>query len=322
MTRVGITGATGFIGGALVPRLARSGLTVVPVDNKSGPLRVDYAEWPVRARDFTSSEALDLLSSTDVVLHLGAVSGVMACAEDPAGTARVNVEGTRRLVTACAARAVPVAFASSLAVVGSPERLPVTEATPARPTHEYARQKAAGEQIVSDLARNGKARSAVLRMSNVYGGYVAGDRRVAKGNVLQLFAQQARGGRLTVNAPGTQRRDFIHLEDVLAHWEAAIRFLLSPSSGPGPVTFNVASGQSYSILEIADKVARRWGELHPGSKPIGVDVVPNPRHGIELVDPEFTVSRTLTERQLGIVCRHTVDDTLNELMNSNGRRQR
>jgi UDP-glucose 4-epimerase len=310
---VGVTGATGFIGGALVPRLARAGFEVIPVDNGSGPLRVDHAAWPVQAKDFTSAGALELLSGCDVVLHLAAVSGVMACADDPTGSARVNVEGTRRLVGACGTNGVPIAFASSLAVVGSPAHLPVTEETPARPTHEYARQKAAGEQLVRELGRGRKTSSAVLRMSNVYGGYLANGRTIAKGNVLQVFARQAANGRLTVNAPGTQRRDFIHLEDVLAHWEGVTRYLLDRERR-GTVTFDVASGQSFSVLEIAEKVRGRWAHLNPGAPPVRVEVVPNPRGGVELVDPKFSVSRDRTEKTLGVHCQHTVEGTLDELL--------
>jgi UDP-glucose 4-epimerase len=319
VTKVGVTGATGFIGGALLPRLAHAGFELVPVDDGSGPIQVVHAEWPVQARDLASDDALRLLTACDVVVHLGAVSGVMACAKDPVNTARVNVEGTRRLVTTCAERGVPVAFASSLAVVGAPERLPVTEETPARPTHEYARQKAAGEDIVASLGRSGRASTAVVRMSNVYGGYVSGGRAIAKGNVLQVFARQASQGRLTVNAPGTQRRDFIHIEDVLAHWEAVVHYLAQPPKPSRAWTFNVASGESFSVLEIAGKVAERWGRLHPGTTTVRIDTVPNPREGVELVEPEFAVSRQRTQSELGVVCAHSVEDTLDELLAAAGR---
>jgi UDP-glucose 4-epimerase len=320
VTKVGVTGATGFIGGALLPRLAHAGFELVPVDDGSGPIQVVHAEWPVQARDLASDDALRLLTACDVVVHLGAVSGVMACAQDPVKTARVNVEGTRRLVAACAERSVPVAFASSLAVVGAPERLPVTEETPARPTHEYARQKAAGEEIVAGLGRTGKAPTAVVRMSNVYGGYVSEGRAIAKGNVLQVFARQASEGHLTVNSPGTQRRDFIHLEDVVAHWDAVVRYLSRAPKPSRAATFNVASGESFSVLEIAAKVAERWGRLHPGESAVRVDVVPNPREGVELVEPEFAVSRERTQSELGVVCAHSVEGTLDELLASAGRR--
>jgi UDP-glucose 4-epimerase len=308
--RVGVTGATGFIGGALVPALTAAGYELVRVDDLSGPIRVEYPSWPALHRDFASEEALEALAGCDAVLHLAAVSGVMTCAEDPSGSARTNVEGTRKLVERCREQRVPIAFASSLAVVGSPRQLPVTEETPARPTHEYARQKAEGERLVSELGRAGTVPTAVLRMSNVYGSYEAVGKKVEKGNVLTLFLAQAVQGRLRVNAPGTQRRDFIHISDVVAHWEAALRWLDRERAHPRNATFNVASGENYSVLELAEKFETAWTRNHPGGARVRVDVVPNPRASVELVDPNFEVSRSGTERELGVSCRQRIDDFL------------
>jgi UDP-glucose 4-epimerase len=310
MVRVGVTGASGYIGGALVPFLAARRYDLRLIDNRSGPVEAVHRAWPVERGDFESDAGLALLSDSDVVLHLAAVSGVMACARDPAGSARSNVGGTARLVAMCRERRIPLAFASSFAVVGAPKKLPVLESTPAQPTHEYARQKAAGEELVGQLGREGNVSTAVVRQSNVYAGYRAEGRYIAKGNVIQLFARQATEGRLTVNAPGTQRRDFIHLEDVVAHWEAVARILLAPGSARAPTTFNVASGEALSVLELAEQVRSEFARLHPNAAPVRVDVVPNPREGIELVEPGFAVDRTLTERSLGLPCRFHVRSAL------------
>jgi UDP-glucose 4-epimerase len=310
MVRVGITGASGFIGGALVPFLAERRYDLQLVDNRSGPIEVTHRDWPVARHDFESDAGLTLLSGCDVVLHLAAVSGVMACARDPERSARTNVAGTVKLISACRERKIPIAFASSLAVVGAPDAFPVNEATPARPTHEYARQKAAGEDLVALFGREGVVPTAILRQSNVYGGYRAEARLVVKGNVIQLFAEQAAEGHLSVNAPGTQRRDFVHIEDVVAHWEAVVRFLLRAGARDGPWTFNVASGEALSVNEIAEKVALGFHHAHPEAPPVRVEVVPNPRGGIELIEPEFTVSRGETERLLDLRCRQSVDTAL------------
>ncbi len=312
MVRVGVTGATGFIGGGLVPRLARAGYSLTLVDNHSGPLRIQPAGRTVLEESFSGEDGLAALSECDALLHLGAASGVVMCANDPVGTARTNVEGTRQVVEMAAARRIPVVFASSFAVVGSPEHLPVTEQTPARPTHEYARQKAEGERIVRTLAERGAASAVILRMSNVYGRYVSEGQPIEKGNVITLFAQQAPHGHLRVNAPGTQRRNFIHIEDVFAHWLAALEYVRRPAS-PRASLFNCAGDEAYSVLEVADKVTRAWAEAHPGAARLQADVVPNPRAAIELIDPEFSVSREWTERELGVHCEHTVDETLRDL---------
>jgi UDP-glucose 4-epimerase len=314
MVRVGVTGATGFIGGALVPFLVEQRYDLRLIDNRTGPLEVTYRAWPVERGDFESTRGLELLSDCDVVLHLAAVSGVMACARDPEGSARSNVGGTAKLVAMCRERRIPIAFASSLAVVGAPRELPIRESTAARPTHEYARQKAQGEDRVMALGREGIVPTAVVRQSNVYGGYRAEGRYIAKGNVIQLFSQQASEGRLLVNAPGTQRRDFIHIEDVLAHWGAIVRFLLRPGFPAQSTTFNVASGETLSVLEVAQRVAATYHRLHPSAPPLRVDVVPNPRGGVELIEPGFAVSRDETERLLALRCRYTVDSALPSIL--------
>lgn len=307
MVRVGVTGATGYIGGRLLPALAAQGYELRAVDDRSGPVRVEPKDRSVENADFASEGALRLLSDCDVILHLAAVSGVMVCARDPGATARVNIEGTRRLYELCRERRIPVVFASSFAVVGVPRELPVREEAPAQPTHEYARQKAEGESMTRDLSRRAAIPCVVLRQSNVYGGYLADGRLVTKANVLELFARQVEGGVLRVNAPGTQRRDFIHLEDVVAHWLAAATYVRRASAGSDAPTFNVASGEALSVLELADRVASAHARSHSGAGTLRVEVVENPRAGIELIEPGFAVDRSRTESVLGVSIHHRLE---------------
>jgi UDP-glucose 4-epimerase len=312
MTVVGVTGASGFLGGALVPALAAAGHELRLIDDRSGPIRVEHPDHPIATGDFTTPEGLRLLEGSEVVLHLGALSGVVICAEQPERTAKINVAGTRTLVEWALARSVPIAFASSFAVVGLPPRLPITEETPPNPPHAYARQKAEGETIVRSLGSPGGPGAAVLRMSNLYGRYLVDGRPIAKGNVLNLFATQARSGRLQVFAPGTQRRDYIHLEDVVAHWLAAVGYLRAHSSDAR--TFNVASGEGATVLELAGMVRDHYTRLYPDRKPLEVRVVENPRANVEILHPEFEVDRSWTERELGVRCQHHLATSIDEIL--------
>ncbi|MCI4336092.1 MAG: NAD(P)-dependent oxidoreductase [Thermoplasmata archaeon] len=314
MVRVGVTGAAGFLGGALVQYLADRGYEVRGLDNLTGPMQVVRPAAQLLRADVREPAGLDHLVGCQVVLHLAAVSGVVACAERPEASAAVNLGSTNTLARWCGGRGIPLAFASSFAVVGVPDALPITEQTPAKPTHEYARQKAQCEEIVRGYSTRSGVPMAILRMSNVYGRYTAEEHPVAKGNVLNAFAEQAPRGALRVNAPGTQRRDYIHLMDVMAHWEATVRYLLAVKRPGPPVTFNVASGETATVLDLAGRVAARWQALHPDAAKLEISIVPNPRGSIELLQPEFEVSRVETERVLGVKCSHDLASSLDAVL--------
>lgn len=300
MTLIGITGGAGYVGGLLVKALSARGYQVRVVDNKSGPIDAENPSYPPLKEDFFSPVALEALKSSDLVMHLAAQSGVVACAADPAGTRRINVEGTRRLVEWCRETSTPLLFASSFSVVGIPDHLPVTETTPANPPHAYAMQKAEGEGLVRSLGGSG-AKAAILRMSNLYGYYELGGKRIAKGNVLNLFAGQvAAGGPIKVFAPGVQMRDYVFLGDVVAHWEAAARYLFRIENQNTVPIFNVASGDTTTVFNLAEMVAKAWGERNPGKPPMRVEVVDNPRKEVEILQPEFEVDARWTRSTLGV----------------------
>ena len=314
MPILGLTGAAGYVGGRVALEAIAQGWTVVGVDNLSGPVSALRREFRMVEADFASPEGLRALDDANVILHLAATSGVVTCLEHPVESRRVNVEGLEQLARWCIERRVPLGFASSLAVVGAPLELPVDELTPTAPPHEYARQKAEGERIVSEVARAGVP-AVSARMSNLYGSYVLDGRTVAKDNILNLFARQAQSGSLRVYRPGTQRRDFVHVDDAARAWLALAKRLLSQEPWPLPVAV-IAGGESYSILELADRVARCWAEDRPGGAPLHIEVVENPRAAIERLSPEFEVAPRRTWELLGVHRVHSVPIEIPRLLNS------
>ena len=311
---IGVTGGAGYIGGLLVKYLAARGYDVKIVDDGSGPVNSEDPALPAFRKDFASPEALEYLAGCDLVMHLAARSGVVACQQDPAGTRKINVEETRTLVEWCRQTQTPLLFASSFSVVGIPLELPVRETTPANPPHAYAMQKAEGEGLVRSLGGSG-ARAAVLRMSNLYGSYDLNGRRIAKGNVLNLYAQQAAaGGPLKVFKPGTQMRDYVFIGDVVAHWEAAARYLLHLERQTAVPIFNVASGETSTVIDVAKLVASTWDRTHPGSPSMGVEVVDNPRANVEILQPDFAVDATVTRQTLGLQCYGRLKDWVPKIL--------
>jgi nucleoside-diphosphate-sugar epimerase len=315
VTLIGITGGTGYVGGRLVQRLTAHGSWVRIVDNQSGPVCSEDPKIPPLKVDFFSDKGLEWMEDCDVILHLAARSGVVACARDPEGTWKVNVDGTKRLVNWCREKKKPIAFASSFSVTGIPASLPITESTPANPPHAYAKQKTEGEKIMKTLSDPGGSLGAVLRMSNLFGSYDVNGTRIAKGNVLNLYAEQAgTGGPLKVFAPGTQRRDYIHIDDVVAHWEAVAKYLLKTGRPPEVPTFNVASGESVTVIELAQKVCDEWKTMYPKRPPLSSAVVENPRADVEILHPEFAVDTAWTKQTLGVKCERDLTYGIREML--------
>lgn len=321
MTLVGITGGTGYVGGRLAQTLTSHGFKVRLVDDGSGPVRAEDPSYPLLRDSFASDKSFEWLKECDVILHLAARSGVVACARDPEGTWKVNVDGTGRLVEFCRREHIPVAFASSFSVVGVPEKLPIREGTPPRPTHAYSKHKAEGERLVRSLKASEDAYGAVVRMSNIFGAYEIQGKRITKGNVLNLFVEQAfSGGPLKVFAPGTQRRDYVHIDDVATHWEAVARYLLKDDHRGEVPTFCVASGESLTVLELSKLVLSAWEKIHPEKGRLSAEVVENPRADLEILHTEFSIDPEWTRRTLGVRCQKSLKDGILELLGS-GQRQ-
>ncbi|HYH39254.1 MAG TPA: NAD-dependent epimerase/dehydratase family protein [Azospirillum sp.] len=180
MTRILVTGATGFVGKALVPLLLARGHQV------RAAVRRPEAEVPGAdlvavgdiGPDTDWSEALD---GVDAVAHLAARVHVMRdTAADPlADFRRTNTAGTRRLAEACAERGVRrlVYLSSIKAVVDESRPDPVNDATPADPHSPYGISKREAEQALEHLHARGVLDPVILRPPLVYGPGVAGNLR-------------------------------------------------------------------------------------------------------------------------------------------------
>jgi len=246
------------------------------------------------------------------VIHLAGVTGIPQCEADPEYSAKVNVLGSRVLIDQCARLGKPVLFASSLSVIGPDPRTLVRENTPACPAHEYARQKAAVEETLRSCYSNTNSVGVSLRMSNVYGDYSVHGRRITKANAVTTLTHQAvNGGPLTVHSPGTQRRDFVHVRDVIEHWQSALEWALnSESGGVRYANFNVVSGEVESIFDVANLLGEIVRTESEGYIDPQVVVLPSPRSAVEFGWQHLRVSRADTQRILGVECTRKLGNSL------------
>ncbi|HET7559413.1 MAG TPA: NAD-dependent epimerase/dehydratase family protein [Limnochordia bacterium] len=251
--RVLVTGGAGFIGSHLVRRLVGAGYEVAVLDDlragTAAPVgvafhRLSLAESARAVADFKPER----------VVHLAAQIDVRRSVADPAGDAETNIVGSLRLFDACVKHGVgKVVFASSAAVYGDPQRLPVDEAHPTLPQSPYGLAKLTVERYLALYRTLYGLPYTVLRYANVYG---PGQQAEGDGAVVAVFAARlAKGEPLTIDGDGRQTRDFIHVADVAAAIERAL------TRGDDKV-LNISTGEEITVLRLLELMtAGRTGNL-------------------------------------------------------------
>jgi UDP-glucose 4-epimerase len=245
-----VTGGAGFIGHHLVRALEDRGDDLLVIDDLSGEISGGL-------RPDTRLERLDITRDDlhrpiarwrpSVVYHLAAQVSVPRSMEDPERDLAVNALGTLRVVHAVNAAGVRrlVFTSSGGAIYGEMER-PATETSPSKPLSYYGVHKLLAEQYV----RWSGIDHAIARPSNVYG---PDQPTGGEGAVIAAFVSAARqSSPLVIHGDGTQRRDFLHVADLVS-----ALVLLGGQSESG--TWNVSSGRATSVLELAQLLVQLTG---------------------------------------------------------------
>ncbi len=286
-----VTGGLGYIGSHTCVVLARAGHDLVIVDNLANSKLEVLARVrelaPGRRIEFTRADLRDREDLEKVfaggrieaVIHFAGLKAVGESVEKPLLYYDNNVGGTIVLLETMQAQAVRrIVFSSSATVYGEPERLPLTEDHPLRPTNPYGKTKLVIEHILADEARaDGRFVYAALRYFNPIGAHPSGrigeDPRGVPNNLFPYIAQVAVGKRAVLRVwgndyptpDGTGVRDYIHVMDLARGHLAALDYL---SARKRSITVNVGTGRGYSVLESVRAFERASGkrlrvEIHP-----------------------------------------------------------
>jgi len=311
-----VTGAAGYIGSRVVALLQdeHPDWDVTALDNfylgdvrQVGEVTVEHVD--IRHRD----ELRDALSGADVVLHLAAVSGVDDCEDNPDLAYEVNVQGTNNVAWFCRRTGAGLAFPFSMAVLGDPSEFPITVEHPRDPMNWYGRTKLLGERAIDGFADSGFP-AALFMISNLYGEHSVNDRRVSKNTVINFFVERALAGEtLTVYEPGTQSRNFVHVDDVARAYVRGAEHLCErlETDDTGAERYEIASDQDPSVERIAGIVRDAAADVAGMDPP--VELVENPRAGEETLVGEFAVDTTRARDHLGWAPERTVESSVRGL---------
>ena len=294
-----VTGGAGFIGSHIVDAVAdRNEVRVLDrlsTGSRSNlPDDVRLIEGDIRDRE-TVDAAMD---GVDVVFHKAAMVSVPASVEQPVACHETNGTATVNILEAARANDSHVVFASSAAIYGHPDGVPIPEDAPKRPASPYGLEKLTGDYYTRIYADRYGLDTVSLRYFNVYGPRQTGGQY---SGVISAFLDQARSGDpITVEGDGEQTRDFVHVDDVV---QANLRAATTDATG---TSYNIGTGSNITIRELAETIKR---VTSTDSEIVHVD----PRPGdIEQSEADITKA----SEQLGYTPTVTLEDGLSELIDS------
>jgi UDP-glucose 4-epimerase len=259
-----VTGGAGYIGSVVAAQLLEAGHQVVVLDDLSTghadavPAGAQFVRGTLR-----EDAARVLAGGVEAVLHFAAKSLVGESVANPGLYWSANLGGTLALLEAMRREQVhSIVFSSTAAVYGEPERVPVEEDDPARPTSPYGASKLAIDVTLAEQARLYGLGAVSLRYFNVAGAYRSadgnwlGERHSPEThlipNVLKIAADEGGPAELRIfgddypTPDGTCVRDYIHVADLA---RAHLLALAACTAGQHRV-YNLGNGTGFSNREV------------------------------------------------------------------------
>ncbi len=279
-----ITGASGFIGGALCAALIEHGYDAAALVRHAGSEPPGTRPLAGDLSDGDRLSAIVAEERPECVVHLAAE---IASQRSEAKLREINVAGTRRLLDACLAagdgdpaNGPRFVFASTV-VTGDAHGALLTESEPLPVSTPYGRTKQEGERMVLQSGLP----AVVIRPSHVYGpgGWYAEE----------IVARLRQPGRFAVIGRGTNLWDVVHVDDVV------IALLLAVEQAPSGSTYHVVDDQPISAYDFMALSAKELGVGAPRRIPAGVARIVAGSNAVDAVLRSARSSNAKIKRELG-----------------------
>ena len=280
-----VTGGAGYIGSHTVLELLNLDKEVIIVDNfsNSNPIVLDRIkeisnkEFKFYNIDTTNSKELEIVfkeNSIDSVIHFAAYKAVGESVEKPLEYYSNNIINTLTVLNLMKKYNVKnFVFSSSATVYGDPHTCPITEDFPLSTTNPYGATKLMIEDMLRDIAKADPSFNiAILRYFNPVGAHSSGligeDPNGIPNNLMPYITKVAVGKLKELSVfgndynthDGTGVRDYIHVVDLA---KGHIKALDKLSTNCGLVTYNLGTGNGYSVLDMIKAFSKASGQEIP-----------------------------------------------------------
>lgn len=285
MSKILVTGGTGYIGSHTAVELLEKGYEVAIIDNFSNSkpdvldaiVKITGKQPQFYKADLQSAEetrkAFDSFGKVDAVIHFAAFKAVGESVDDPLLYYKNNLFSLVNVLKEMEERKISdLVFSSSCTVYGQPDDLPVTEDSQLSPPQSpYGNTKKISEEIIRDVVRKGQVKAISLRYFNPIGAHesaLIGELPNGTPNNLVPFITQTAAGireKLRVfgndyNTPdGTCIRDYIHVVDLSKAHLKAIERLMNNHHKDRYEVFNLGTGRGNTVMEVINTFINSTG---------------------------------------------------------------
>jgi UDP-glucose 4-epimerase len=270
-----VAGGAGYIGSHMLKALRKQGRKHAAMDDLSRGSQQAVKQSPLYVASLKDREAMKKVFSEheiNCVLHFAASIEVGESVKDPSGFWENNFIGAWNLLEVMREFGVSqFVFSSTAAVYGEPVQIPIPEDHPKNPASPYGDTKLGVERMLSAYDRAYGLKSVVLRYFNACGADSEGElgeNHHPETHLIPraILAALGRAPELTLfgtdypTPDGTCIRDYIHVEDLA---DAHLRAIDHLAGGGASHTFNLGSGEGFSVRQVIDAVERVSGRAVP-----------------------------------------------------------
>jgi len=257
-----VTGGAGFIGSNLVDKLLSEDHKVIIMDNLSTGNINNLSE---KARESfiykdvamaLPQELNRICEDVNGIFHMAALPSVQFSIENPMKTINSNLISTIKMLEVARKNSAKFVYSGSCSCYGNADEIPTNEKESIKPLSPYALNKYQGEEYCQMYSKIYNLNTVCLRYFNVYGCRMTSIG--AYKSVLSVFLDAYdKKQPLNIVNDGEQRRDFVHVSDVIS---ANINAMNCSDQLNMPI--NIGSGKNYSVNEIADLfgTTKKYGE--------------------------------------------------------------